>query len=137
MGFPTLMKVDKVKTDLSHVCVNVFSLMWLELEEIQSLAQAQCKLVIKTHTDAAIYCWRSVDQIIVYIGYLIQRLGENHPISPVFQSDITFQDDYSQIQMTTKSWGSPDLEEVPQKILANLKQDVMITERYGVYNWAL
>lgn len=38
MGFPTLMKVDKVKTDLFHVCVNVFSLMWLELEEIQSLA---------------------------------------------------------------------------------------------------
>lgn len=32
------MKVDKVKTDLFHVCVNVFSLMWLELEEIQSLA---------------------------------------------------------------------------------------------------
>lgn len=38
MGFPTLMKVDKVKTDLFHVCVNVFSLMWLELEGIQSLA---------------------------------------------------------------------------------------------------
>lgn len=38
MGFPTLMKMDKVKTDLFYVCVNVFSLMWLELEEIQSLA---------------------------------------------------------------------------------------------------
>lgn len=38
MGFPTLMKMDKVKTDLFYVYVNVFSLMWLELEEIESLA---------------------------------------------------------------------------------------------------
>lgn len=32
------MKVNKVETDLFHVCVNVFSVMWLELEAIQSLA---------------------------------------------------------------------------------------------------
>lgn len=37
-GFPILMKMDKVKTDLFHVFVNAFSLMWLELEGIQSLA---------------------------------------------------------------------------------------------------
>lgn len=38
MGFSTSMRVDKVKTDLFLACVNVFSLMWLDLDEIQSLA---------------------------------------------------------------------------------------------------
>lgn len=55
-GFSILMQVDKVKTDLFRVYVNVFSLMWLQLEEIQSLAYIQSKLGIRIHMVAATYC---------------------------------------------------------------------------------